>query len=162
MEYTRFGQQKSVSVPTPDRSRKRRQQSFFNVERPTVAQIQGELEDLTISASVTNPSSDGEKEVLTERVHGWLQGFEGTVESWTHAPATTKEEKQLRQNYTLKLMLALNSNVARVDDTIKKVLYAAMERGGIGRVFEKLRKCLRAVMVEKEIETFEDERDLWL
>jgi hypothetical protein len=48
------------------------------------------------------------------------------------------------------------------DDTIKKVLYAAMERGGIGRVFEKLRKCLRAVMVEKEIETFEDERDLWL
>lgn len=48
-------------------------------------------------------------------------------------------------------MLTLNSNLARMDDSMQKNMYATMDHGRIDRIFEKLRKCLSAVMVEKEL-----------
>jgi hypothetical protein len=163
MEFAHFRRQNVGSTYTTDSSHKRSFGPFLDAEPTTVAQLVAEFESVVISASATKRSRSGnDGNLLAQRIIWWLQGFEKIIGAWAQAPTVMKEEKQLRQNQALKVMLALNDNVERADCSLRKEMYAAVECGGIGSVFEKLRNCLCSVMIEKEIERFSDEKESWL
>lgn len=97
--------------------------------------------------------------MVTQQLQRWLQGFEAILNSWPNRSAATRVGGQRQQKDGHALMVNLNSNLSQVNGTVKKQIYLVLDRNGIDRIFEKLRESLSSVMVEKEFQTYEDEKE---
>lgn len=56
-------------------------------------------------------------------------------------------------------MLNLNLKLSQVNGSAKKQIYEALDSNRFDRVFKKLRDSLRSVIVDKEIQIYEDEKE---
>ena len=99
------------------------------------------------------------KDSMSSSIDEWLQAFEHNLNQWAESPNATRAEKQSRQLQAQGLLLALNKAVLSVNGVSRRMMYRALQDAGIDRVFDKLRKVLRSVAIEKEIETFEDDME---
>lgn len=133
--------------------------SFFRVDHPTVSQATIELEQIVSQLNSRGNRTRTSNEIATQQLHRWLQGFEAIVNSWPSKSVATKVDKQQQQKDGHALMVNLNSELDRANGIVKKQIYEALDRNGIDRIFERLRAGLGSVMVEKEIQTYEDEKE---
>lgn len=158
-QFMRFGRYRRIPQAVLRPESETGPSSFFGVEHPTVPQIAAELERIVFNMSSIRNGTSTSNDIVTQQQHRWLQGFEVIVQSWPITPAATKEIKQRRQKDGHALMLSLNSKISQANDTVRKRIYAALDKGGIERIFENLRESLRSVAVEKEIQIYEDDRE---
>lgn len=158
-QLLRFRRQNCISDAMPKLQPETDPNSFFRVDHPTVSQVAMELEKIVSKLNSKGVQTRSSNEIMTQRLHRWLQGFEAVVNSWPSRSAGTKVEKQQQQKDGHALMVELNLKLSQANGIVKKQIYLVLDRNGIDRIFEKLREKLGAVMVEKEIQTYEDERE---
>lgn len=157
-QFVRFRRQNRIPVAVPRPEPETDPNSFFGVQHPTVPQVAAELEKIVFNMSSRSKSTSTSSDIVTQRLHRWLQGFEAIVQSWPTKSAGTKADKQRRQEDGHALMLNLNSKISQANGPVRTQIYEALDDGGIERIFEKLRESLRSLAVEKEIDIYEDER----
>lgn len=152
-EFQQFGERRVVRTPTTEAARE-----FLDDEQPNqlLTRLQG-ISNLACSAQKRNNDFRG---LLVRKTAFWLQSFELVVDRWEASPMAIKEEKQRRIKDSHAILLMLNRAMAAADRDNRRMLYSAMAEYKIGRVLDKLRGTLRSVIVEKEIECFEDEGEL--
>ena len=158
-QLLRFRRQNRTSDAMPKLQSETDPNSFFRVDHPTVSQVAIELEGIVSKLNSKSVQTRSSNEIVTQRLHRWLQGFEAVINSWPSRSAGTKVEKQQQQKDGHALMVELNSKLSQADGIVKKQIYLALDSNGIDRIFEKLRENLGSVMVEKEIQTYEDEKE---
>lgn len=150
--------QEAVPQPVPETD----PGGFFRMEHPTVSQVEAELGRIVSNMSKVRRGEVTSNDLVTQQLHRWLQGVKAIIQPWLSSSAATKEEKQRRLKDGQELMLSLNTKISHASDSVKKQIYEALENEGIERTFEKLRNSLRSVMIEKEIQIYEDEREAFL
>lgn len=152
-EFQRFGESRVVRNNTTGEAR-----VFLDDEQPT--QLITRLQCICNLACSTGKRNKVFRGLLKRKTALWLQDFEHVVDYWEASPRASKEEKQGRIHDSHTILLTLNQTMAAADRDNRRMLYSAMAECRIGRVFGKLRSTLRSVIVEKEIEYFEDEGEL--
>lgn len=158
-QFLLFGRQNRIPQAVPIPVSGTDPNSIFGVGHPTVLQVAAELEKIVVKMGSRINRTSTLDEVMTQRLHRWLQGFEAIVQSWSITSAPTRVEKQRRQKDGHALMLNLNSKISQVNGPARKNIYKALENDGIERIFQQLRESLRSVAVEKEIQLYEDENE---
>ena len=158
-QLLRFRMQNRNSDAVPKHKSETEPNSFFRVDHPTVSQATIELEQIVSQLNSRGNRTRTSNEIATQQLHRWLQGFEAIVNSWPSKSAATKVDKQQQQKDGHALMVNLNSELDRANGIVKKQIFEALDRNGIDRIFERLRASLGSVMVEKEIQTYEDEKE---
>lgn len=158
-QLLRFRRQNRISDAVPTPQSENDLNGFFGVDHPTVSQVAIELEKIVSKLNSRGVQTRTSNEVVAQRLHRWLQGVEAVINSWPSRSAGTKVEKQQQQKDGHALMVNLNSKLSQANGIAKKQIYLALDRNGIDRVFENLRKKLSSVVVEKEIQIYEDEKE---
>lgn len=158
-QYMLFRRQNATSDAVPGLESEREPNSFFRVDQPTVSQAAMELEQIVFKLSSRSKRTRTPNEIATQQLHRWLQGCEAIINSWPSTAAATKVDKQRQQKDGHALMVNLNSTLSQANSSVKQQIYEALDRNGIDRIFERLRDRLHSVMVEKEIQIYEDEKE---
>ena len=152
-EFRRFGESRVLRDHTAEGARE-----FLDDEQPT--QLITRLQYICNLASSTRNRDDDFQGLLHLKTALWLQSFEQVVDRWEASPRASKEEKQRRIKDSHMILLILNRAIAAADRDNRRMFYSALAECKIGRVLDKLKGTLRSVVVEKEIECFEDESEL--
>lgn len=154
-EFRRFGENRVLRDHTAEDARE-----FLNDEEPT--QLVTKLQCICSLAFSTRKRDNDFQGLLRLKTALWLQIFESVIDNWEVSPIASKEEKQRRIKDSHTILLDLNRAMAAADGDNRKMLYSIMTEGRIDRVLDKLKSTLRSVIIEKEIDRFEDEGDLFI
>ena len=157
-QFMLFKKQYRISDVVPRVGSETDPNSFFRVEPPTVLLAAEELEKIVSKLSSQNNRTGISNDIATQQLHRWLQGFEAIIDSWPSISGATKVDKQRQQKDGHALMLILNFKISEVIGSVQKQIYEALDINGIDRIFARLRESLDSVMVEKEIQMYEDEK----
>lgn len=149
-EFQRFGESRVVQNNTTEDAR-----DFPDHEQPT--QLFTRLQCVCNLACSTTKRYSNFRGLLVRKTALWLQCFKHVIDRWEASPRASKEEKQWRITDSHTILPNLNRAMAAADRGNRRMLYFAMAECKIGRVLDKLGGTLRSVIVEKEIECFEEE-----
>jgi len=154
-EFRRFGESRLVRSHTTESARE-----CLDDEQPT--QLFTRLQCICNLACSAQKRNNDFRGLLVRKTALWLQNFEHVVDRWKASSRANKEEKQRRIKDSHAILLTLNQAMAAGDRDNRRMLYSAMAECKIDRVLDKLRSTLRSVIIEKEIECFEDEGELFI